>query len=223
MEVEIKERMMKKIVSILTILAVSLNLAYAGTKSSKERDAGWYLRAVVTATTADGSVFSHETAGVFGLLRQSKNKKDRHDIAAYGESGAILQILFTPQDWGEDNGNYFSNYKHYNARKPYKRRVWEFKVRNARSVNLAEAELKIELKGPYGVLYSKKDGNIEYKEVSYKNPENLLSRLTLVDVDNHTTYRYDELFNADLSMDGKHTRLFRWVLGKVKQEDYETF
>ena len=214
---------MKHIIKLILTLSLIVVTLYSGGDRHKIKDAGWYLRTVVTATIADGKQYIHETAGVFGLLKQSKNKKDRHDIAAYGESGAILQILFTPQDWGEDDGNYFSNYKHYNAKKPYKRRVWEFKVRNARSVNLAEAELKIELKGPYGVLYSKKDGNIEYKEVSYKNPENLLSRLTLVDVDNHTTYRYDELFNADLSMDSKHTRLFRWVLGKVKQEDYETF
>ena len=211
---------MKRIVSILTILAVSLNLAYAGTKSSKERDAGWYLRTVVTATTADGSVFTHETAGVFGLLRQSKNKKDRHDIAAYGESGAILQILFTPQDWGEDNGNYFSNYKHYNARKPYKRRVWEFKVRNPRSVNLANADLKIELKAPLKVMFRKEGGNVIYKEYPFENSQRLLSKLHLVDIDNQTTYSYDELKDLTLGMDGKHTRAFRWVLGKVKQADF---
>jgi hypothetical protein len=216
---------MKHIIKLILALSLTVVTLYSGghRQHNKVRDAGWYLRTVVTATTADDKKYIHETAGVFGLLKQSKNKKDRHDIKAYGEAGTILQILFTPQNWDEDNGNYFSNYKHYNKRKPYKRRVWEFKVRNARSVNLADANLKIELRGPYGVSYSKKNGNIEYKEVSYKNPEKLLSRLTLVDVDNQTTYSYDELLNADLSMDGKHTRLFRWVLGKVKKRDYEAF
>jgi hypothetical protein len=214
---------MKKMAVLFLAVSFFTGMLYAGGEKQKLRDAGWYLRTVVTATTADGRMFVHKTAGVFGLLKQSKNKKDRHDISAYGENGAILQVIFTPTNWDEDNGNYFSNYKHYNKRRPYKRRVWEFKVRNPRSVNLADADLKIELKGPYKVLFTKKNGNVEYKEVNYDNPQKLLSKLTLVDVDNQTSYSYDELPNANLSMDGKHTRLFRWVLGRVKPKDYEAF
>ena len=182
--------------------------------------AGWYLRTVVSATTHDGKVYTHKTAGVFGVLADSEDKKDRHDLSAYGEGGAILQVLFTPTDWGDDNRNYFSNYKKYDENTPYKRNTWKFKVRNAKSVNLKNADLKIEVNGPYDIRSTDTKGYTQYKETLSKDMTELLEKLTLVDLDNNTTYSYDELKNANLGMDGTHTRTFRWVVGTVQSEDY---
>jgi len=182
--------------------------------------AGWYLRTVVSATTQDGKVYTHKTAGVFGVLAESEDKKDRHDLSAYGEGGTILQVLFTPTDWGDDNRNYFSNYKKYDENAPYKRNTWKFKVRNARSVNLADADLKIELNGPYDIRSTDTKGYTQYEETLSKDMTGLLEKLTLIDLDDNRTYSYDELKNANLGMDGTHTRTFRWVVGTVQSEDY---
>jgi hypothetical protein len=185
------------------------------------KNAGWYLRTVATATAQDGKVYVHKTAGVFGLLAESSNEKDRHDIAAYGEGAAILQVLFTPTEWGEDNGNYFSNYKHYDESHPNERNVWKFQVRNPKSVNLADADLKLDLVGPYAITSTKQNGSVQYKETLSRDMTALLNNLTLVDVDNQREYGYDELKNANLGMDGVHTRSFRWVVGPVTQEDFK--
>ena len=45
--------------------------------------------------------------------------------------------------------------------------------------------------------------------------------LTLIDIDNQQEYSYDTLGTAGLTMDGLHTRTFRWVLGSVEASDYE--
>ena len=64
----------------------------------------------------------------------------------------------------------------------------------------------------------KKDGVVTFIEIKLrpKKKENF----TLVDVDNHQTYDVDELEYADLKMDGKHTRTFRWVRGEVTKRDF---
>jgi hypothetical protein len=214
---------MKHIIKLILALSLTVVTLYSGghRQHNKVRDAGWYLRTVATATTQDGKVYIHKTAGVFGKLKQSKNKKDRHDIKAYGESGAILQVIFPQTTWEEDNGNYFSDYRHYNKRRPYKRTVWTFLVRNPRSVNLANADLKIDLEGPYKVTFTKKNGEVEYKETLSKDMRKLLNKLTLIDVDNQREYSYNELKDANLGMDGLHTRTFRWIVGKVKKRDFK--
>jgi hypothetical protein len=187
-----------------------------GRHASEQSPVGWYMRTVATATLPDGKEFTHATAGVFGRLQDSKRKKDRHYIPAYGENSAILQVLFVQTKWGEDNGNYFSDYRRFKKHRHYRRSVWTFAVRNPRHVDLSQADLKIEVQGPYKV-YRDTNG---YREVLDPGYLHLTDRLHLVDVDNHRVYDYDELKNAQLSMDGKHTRTFRWVIGRVKKRDF---
>jgi len=66
-------------------------------KAKKAKYAGWYMRTRVSATTQDGTVYEHNSAGVFGKLKQSRYKKDRHDIPAYGP--ATLQVVFPHYNW----------------------------------------------------------------------------------------------------------------------------
>ena len=178
----------------------------------KVKRAGWYMRTKVTATAADGTVYRHGTAGVFGKLKQSNLKKDRHDIPAYG--AATFQVVFPHYDWDDASGDYFSDYR----KKVGKRAVWAFLVRNQQYPDLSNAPIKIELEGQQNVDFIKKDGKITYIETDLLPQKR--NRFTLVDVDNQKTYRYDELENANLTMDGSHRRAFRWVKGKVRKKDF---
>lgn len=205
--------------SIMMALALTLGAGSAQlyAKAPQERYAGWYMRTRVSATAPDGTVYRHNSAGVFGELKQSRWKKDSHDIPAFGP--AALQIVFPHYNWGEeDSGDYWSDYRHYNKKRAHKRAVWTFLIRNQKTVDLSNASIKIMLDGQHNVDYIKKGKNITYIETNVDNAKR--NDFTLVDVDNHTTYSVDELKNADLSMDGKHTRTFRWVRGRVKERDF---
>jgi hypothetical protein len=172
---------------------------------------GWYLRTVVEADK-DGKRYVHSSAGVFGGLTDSTAGKDRHDIPAMGT--AILRVIFVHPEWEEEDGEYFSDYRRYTE--GIRREVWTFQVRNDKTVDLSDAPLKIRLEGPYDAFMTK-NGIVE------KPSQNTARRdsIQLVDIDNDKVYTYDELQYASLSIDGKHTRNFRWVLGGVQEEDYE--
>lgn len=178
--------------------------------------AGWYGKTQISATAADGTVYSHTTAGVFGELVQSDEAKDQHDILGY--ETAILQVVFPQTEWEDDNGDYFSNYLNYDENSVEKR-VWTFQIKNQHTVNLATAAITINLEGVYDVKYKEENGRVEYKESTDVN-QTLLGTLHLVDIDNQTEYTVDELKTASLTMSGLNTRTFRWVMGTVEQDDY---
>ena len=180
------------------------------------KPAGWYGKTQVSATAADGTVYTHTTAGVFGELLQSDEDKDKHDILGYETS--ILQVVFPQTEWEDDNGDYFSNYLNYDEYSAEKR-VWTFQIKNQHTVDLSNAPITINLEGVYDVKYKEENGRVEYKESTDVN-QTLLGTLHLVDVDNQAVYTVDELKTASLTMDGLHTRTFRWVMGIVEQDDY---
>ena len=169
-----------------------------------KKQAGWYMRTVAKATLADGTEYVHQTAGVFGKLDESTNDKDRHDIASMGSEKSIFQILFVHPEWDDADATYFSDYRKFDNAK----QVWNFKVRNPSSVNLADADLSLSVEGMYTVY--KGTNNVYEEEKASDNSKK--TSLLLVDVDNQRTYSYDELKQANLGMDGKHTRNFQWVL-----------
>lgn len=176
--------------------------------------AGWYMGTVVKATADDGSEYVHNTAGIFGALEESKEGKDRHDVAGFGT--AILQVVFLQKEWEEDSGEYFSDYRSWQNEES--KNVWTFQVKNQRDVNLEHAFLKLSLNGPYDVYENKKVFKGYEEELS--GDESKKTSITLIDIDNQTQYTYEELQSAQLGMDGLHVRTFRWVLGEVSQEDY---
>ena len=185
-------------------------------KAPKQKYAGWYMRTKVSATASNGKVYQHNTAGVFGKLKQSRYKKDQHDIPGYG--AAILQVVFPHYDWEDESGDYFSDYRKWNKKRVGKRAVWAFLIRNQKSPDLSNAPIKIELDGLQNVDFIKQDGKVTYIETTLELEKR--NEFTLVDVDNHKTYSYDELENANLTMDGSHRRAFRWVKGEVRKKDF---
>ncbi len=223
---------MKKTNILLPLLAlatISSTMLYADqtvqtahkatkSKAKKVQYAGWYMRTRVSVTTQDGTVYSHNSAGVFGKLKQSKNKKDRHDIPSFG--AAALQVVFPHYNWGEEeSGDYWSDYRKYKKNRAGKRVVYTFQVKNQKSVDLSNADLQIKLDDARNVNFTKVNGNVRYTETDLN--KEMKNNFTLVDVDNKQTYQVDELEYADLSMDGKHTRTFRWVRGSVKSKDFD--
>ncbi len=187
-----------------------------GKKAPRQKYAGWYMRTKVSATASNGKVYSHSTAGVFGKLKQSRYKIDKHDIPGYGS--AIFQVVFPHYDWEDDSGDYFSDYRKWKKEREGKRAVWTFMIKNQHTVNLANAPIQIELEGLQNIDFVKKDGRIDYIETTLE-PEKR-NDFTLVDVDNNQTYSYDELENANLTMNGSHKRTFRWVRGEVRKKDF---
>lgn len=175
----------------------------------------WYMKTVAKATTNDSTEYIHNTAGIFGELRESQNGKDRHDILGFGTT--ILQVVFPQTEWDENNGDYFSDYRTLTDEDVKK--VWTFQVKNQRDVNLADAPLQLLLYGPYDVTSTEENGRVTYEESLSKDTAKKTS-ITLIDIDNQVEYSYEELKTQQLNMDGLHTRTFRWVIGTVTQEDY---
>ncbi len=201
------------------IPAVLIALLSIGSEAAaqKVRDAGWYMRIRALATTSEGTKYAHDSGGVFGELRQSRNRKDRHDIPSYG--AATFHVVFPRYYWNEDSGDYDSDYRHYNARRSDRRRVWTFQVKNQKTADLSNASLRLFVDDPVRVTYVTKAGNVQYFERAADR--SMQSKFTLVDVDNHMTYTLDNLKDTEFSMDGSHVRTFRLVRGQVKAKDFE--
>jgi hypothetical protein len=186
-------------------------------KAPKQFYAGWYMRIRASAVNSDGREFHHHTAGVFGELVQSSYKKDRHDIESYG--AATFQVVFTHYDWEELSGDYWSDYRKYRADKADARAVYTFQVRNQNTVDLSNASLKLLVDEAQNVNFYREQGQVKYVETDIN--AQLSEKFTLVDVDNKRTYAMDEFENADLTMEGLHTRTFRLIRGEVRNKDFD--
>jgi len=186
------------------------------------KSAGWFARTEVKAVDANGVVYEHKTAGVFGALVQSDDAKDQHDIPGYGP--ALFQVIFLPAFSTDMTAGYFSEYKKFDENSTQEKKVWTFQVKNQTSVDLSGEKFVIDLEGAYDVKYRDDRGHVEFEESSDVNTT-ILDRLMLIDVDNQTSYGVSELSGLELRMndaDGNpvHTRTFRWVLGSVDAADY---
>ena len=130
-----------------------------------------------------------------------------------------MQVVFTPE-WDEDGETYFSDYRAYGSEE---KQVWTFQVKNQVTENpvdpidLSNAELNLHLDGMYNVYDGVDKPFTERLAVDNSKKEALI----LVDVDDQRSYSYEELQTARLTMEGLHTRTFRWVLGTVEEKDYE--
>lgn len=212
---------------IYYLMAASFLLGGCGSSSSdtsttaaaQPQSAGWYMQTSVTATAANGTVYRHTTAGVFGELAGSSAGKDNHDIPGYGS--AVLQVVFPQTAWGSANGDYFSDYRAYNAEDTNISESWVFQVKNQQTVDLSNAPISISLNGVFDIFSTQQqNGGVKYDTSKVSNSP-LLAELSLVDVDNQKVYSYSQVASAGLKMDGKHTRTFRWVLGPVDAADMQ--
>jgi len=207
-------------VTVFLLLMVGCGSDNNSTESSapEVKLGGWYGKTLISATAGNGTIYKHDTAGIFGELIESSDAKDKHDIKSYGPS--LLQIVFPQTEWDKDNGYYFSDYHHFDENSEDKS-VWTFQIRHdVTSTNLKNAQISIKLDGIYDVNYKEVDGQIVYDEPSKANTA-MYENLTLIDVDNGTSYSLEELSEANLNMDGRTVRTFRWVLGTVDSSDYE--
>jgi len=175
---------------------------------------GWYGRTVVSATATDGTVYTHSTAGIFGELVDSNEAVDQHDIPGFG--AAILQVVF-PQGEEGSTSDFFSNYQSFDETD---KKTWEFQIKNQQTIDLKDAPITIALPEVKKVIYKKVKGQIIYGDEILDDSKK--AELTLLDVDNNTSYSVVELKSANLTMDGLHTRTFKWVLGAAEESDYNS-
>jgi hypothetical protein len=187
--------------------------ASSQTQTATAQKAGWYMRTVVTATTPDGKTYRHDSAGVFGELESSEERRDSHDIESYGSG--VLQIKFVNLKI-DIQKEYFSDYRDYTPED--EKRVWAFYVKNEIGEDLSQADFTISVEPMRNIF--KKSGESRYYEGRAQNGEDKRNELILVDIDNQTTYSYAEAANHVFNMEGKKVRSFRWVLnGSVAEED----
>jgi hypothetical protein len=183
------------------------------TEAVLPKAAGWYMRTAVTATAPNGHTYAHNTAGVFGELDESTDGLDVHDIESMG--GATLQVRFINDNLTE-GVEYFSDYRTYENDNP-SHETWTFLIKNDQGEDLSDATFSISVTPTRQVLRRPTDG--KYVERIARN--DLRDRLTLIDLDNGKTYTYNEVQSMRFSMDGKHIRTFRWVIGTPTQEDMQ--
>lgn len=203
-------------------MAVALLGLYSGCSNSsgsstESASAQWYARTSVSAVNPrTNTVIVHKTAGVFGQLDESSDGQDRHDIIGMGTATATLEVVFLQE--GADS-DYFSDY--HSVKEGHD--SWTFQVKNMynpdRPVNLSNEAIHITLEGVYTVDSTVVDGSIRYSE-KLDRYDDRLQQLTLIDLDNSVAYTLSELPTAAITMDGSHTRTFRWVLGSVEESDF---
>jgi hypothetical protein len=182
------------------------------TPAELPKEAGWYMRTVVSAVSPSGKVYVHNTAGVFGELDDSSDNLDNHDIESIGQ--ATLQVRFINSQL-EVGKEYFSDYRSYKGELP-EREVWTFLIKNERGEDLSQSTFKLDLEAPKRIVRRPQDNKlVEVGELE----NDIRNQLTLVDADNGKTYTYEEAKNMVFSMEGQHTRVFRWVIGRVTKSD----
>ena len=191
-----------------------------GSSSEGTSLAQWYARTTVSAVIPDTqTIIAHKTAGVFGQLNESNDGKDLHDIIGMGTQSATLEVVFPQNEWDSASGDYFSDYHSIKEGDD----SWTFQVKNMYNpnypVDLSNEAIKITLEGIYTIKSIGINGNIRYTETLNRADERL-EKLTLIDLDNRVAYAVSELPTAEITMDGMHTRTFKWVLGTVTEADY---
>ncbi len=173
---------------------------------------GWYIRLIAEARLNNGKRFIQNKEGVFGEYKYSIDGEDRHDIPSFGTD--ILRVVFIHNDWNGAS-QYYSDYRKYSEDSSTKE-VWTFQVKNDRDINLANASLKLYFEGLYDIF----DNRGDIIERVSKN-QNIKKSLKIIDLDNGNLYLYGDSKAINISMDGKHTRTFRIVLGDVTDDDYK--
>lgn len=196
-----------KLTSILALLAMMLlsTNAFAEKKDKNTVEQEWYLR--LTAEVPSQNM--KDRGNVLGHLYDSTIIKDSNDLvemAPFGDN--YLTIVFPHPEWGEDAGDYTSDYHHPDA---YKADEWIFEVRSS-AVN---SDVKLYWEG-LNVLSTTFDGQtLKRKEELVINT--LLQRMWLEDIT--TGERIEAVIDNTLqsytfNMQGSDVRVFRWGLGE---------
>ena len=133
-----------------------------------------------------------------------------------------LTVVFPHGDWGEERGNYLSDYRPYDLRKPLRLTVWPFQIRiPEKEKALKNAGFRIAVDGPYGLDYFTIGGKIKYIETLYSPQKR--KYLHLLDLDHNRSYPYERLSGTTFSMEGKSVRSFAWIYGGKQGEKLKNF
>jgi hypothetical protein len=202
------------------LLCLGMLLALSGSAFGKDNSAPsnqWYVSVRVSVVNpATGTVHVSDNPAVFGKLEQSEDGRDRHDIKPYGSIvRARAAAGFIHDDWGDDSGQYLSDYRKSGSQTD----TWVMTVFSS---------------VPGGVVTLKWNGLYELTENTagsgfpFLQEKRLDSRtledLSLIDLDTGEIIPAitDGALNTyAFTMDGATSRNFRWVLGPIKNKYFD--
>ncbi|MCW8925178.1 MAG: FG-GAP repeat protein, partial [Xanthomonadales bacterium] len=174
-------------------------------------DQEWYLRLI--AISEDENLLDRNN--VLGQLQESVNTHDRHDLVELNPfAPPYLSLVFPHQDWGDNAGNYTSDYHMANTGAADE---WVFEIHSDdayRNVDLYWDGLYL-LDG----IWSQDTGKKTWSQSKQMDESKLYDRMVLEDLDLGVEIPAVEDGVANhysFSMNGQNVRSFRWVMESEK-------
>jgi len=188
----------------------------AAEAAASSLSAGWHARTILTITENNTTSILPTKGGMFGMLRQAREKRDRQDIFTAQSKAEEVLILFPQTTWEKNHGNYLSDYRSCDQNGTHQKRGWSFQIHTHPS--LGKNTFHIALDGIYMLDFFTLYGKPMYLETRYFPQKR--KTFTLIDLDHHKAYAYRKLAHTIFSMENKTIRSFRWILGDVTENNF---
>ncbi len=173
-------------------------------KQTKE----WYVSTSVSVyDEANNKTYKGTNPAVFGRLSESVDGYDKNDIPVYTSVVARkAAVVFVHTDWGEDSGEYHSDYHNTNGHKE----SWTMTVFSS----VPNAEVTVKWDGLYALTPKEESQGYDEKKL----PEDaILEDLHLVDVQTGEEIDVTEdgqMNSYTFTMGEEGSRTFIWALGR---------
>ena len=198
----------------LTLLFASLMVlgtnAFAAKKESTPVEQEWYMRLIAEVPSQQ----MRDRGNVLGQLYDSSAGKDSHDLIELAPFGEIyLTIVFPHPEWGDDAGDYSSDYHNPDA---YNADEWIFHVKT--SATNSDVTLRWE-----GLnVVSTSFGGKKPKKKEELVIDSFLDRMWVEDT--ATGERIPVVVDGELqtytfNMNGSSVREFRWGIGEYTKHE----
>lgn len=203
----------QKLLAALIAAAVTApGVALAGKPNAEPGAEAWYLKTVVTIEDGE-DVFFDDRSGVFGRLPGAQEGRDPHDApvwASVASSPAAVVFLRDEADWGEDAGEYLSDYRPAGDDK----QTWTFTVVSSRPDAVATLT--------WDTFFVITEANGSWLTTP-DNDNPTVAELSLIDLETGdkipAASRSGQMKSYSFNMNGASERHFRWVQGKVSKDD----
>ncbi|WP_415407101.1 hypothetical protein ACLHDG_00840 [Sulfurovum sp. CS9] len=178
--------------------------AFAEKKESTTVEQEWYMRLIAEVPSEQ----MRDRGNVLGQLYDSSAGKDSHDLIELAPFGEIyLTIVFPHPEWGDDAGDYSSDYHHPDA---YNEDEWIFQVKT--SATNSDVTLRWE-----GLnVVSTSWGGKKPKKKEELVIDSFLERMWVEDTatgEKMPVVVDGKLQTYTFNMNGSNVREFRWGIG----------
>lgn len=173
----------------------------------------WYMQTVVVVEDGESIVFD-DRSGVFGRIPGASELRDSHDVPAFASvanSGGAVVFVKSEAAWGEDAGQYLSDYKPAGSDK----QTWTFTVAS----NRPSAEVTLFWESFQVITQDSNGGWLTHED----NDNPTVAQLSLIDLATGervpASNKKGKMKTYSFNMAGDSERHFRWVQGKVGRDD----